>query len=112
MSAVFTRRPDPVAAIKWTGLNFPEVEAFFAQHVGDVEQTWLRNEPDEDWTPENTPRFSYNMVQFYDGSDDRSADPDGWIIVHLTMEPGDPERIEVLDEARFFRFYEAQDGAA
>lgn len=98
----YIRRPDPVAAIKWTGHNFPEVEQFVRDWIGPDDETGVRNEPDEGWPHE---RFAYNTVQFTelfdDGHDDVEVDPNRWIVVHQDFPAGHRERVEVLDDDWF-----------
>jgi hypothetical protein len=108
VSLDYVRKPDPVVAIKWTGYNFPEVEQFVRDWIGPDDETGVRNEPDEGWP---TDRFTYNTVQFtvvYDDStDDVEVDPGCWIVVHTGFPVGHQERVEVVDEDRFFATFEA-----
>lgn len=105
----YRRKPDPVAAILWTGYNFPDVEQFFRDWVPAMvaDEQGPYNEPDEGWPTE---RFTYNTVQYYDGDDDRSVDPGNWIIVHTdipeNVDRGIP-RIEAVGPDDFRRDYEA-----
>lgn len=105
----YSRKPDPVAAIKWTGHNFSEVEQFVRDWIGPDDETGIRNEQDEGWPTE---RFAYNTVQFslsFDGghTDDIEVDPDCWIVVHHSFPVGNDERVEVLDDDQFNIHYEA-----
>jgi hypothetical protein len=103
----YVRRHDPVAAIKWTGHNFLEVEQFVRDWIGPDDETGIRNEPGEGWPTE---RFAYNTVQFTvwtdDCTDDAEVDPDRWIVVHTDFPVGHRERVEVLDDDLFRRDYE------
>lgn len=99
---LFTHRLWRIAAIKWTGHNFPEIQQFVRDHVGPDDETGVRNEPDEGCPTE---KFAYNMVQFDAMGAQRrwhvELDPDRWIVVHLDI-PADQDmdnrRVEVLDD--------------
>lgn len=108
----YIRKPDPVAAIRWTGRNFPEVEQFVRDWIGPDYDTGVRNEPDEGWPDE---RFAYNIVQFelvYDNStEDVEIDPGRWIVVHTHFPVGHRERVEVLSDDDFQIHYQLVNGS-
>ncbi len=90
---VYTHRPWQVAAIRWTGDNFPDVEQFARDYLGDPDDIGLRNEPDE-----------YNMVQFDAWNDDQEVDPGRWIVVDL----GNPDNPtgQIMWDDEFHAAYE------
>jgi hypothetical protein len=90
-SPTHVRRTAPVAAIQWTGSNFPDVERFLIEHLG--EDCGPRNEPDED----------DNMVQFYAWDDDQEVDPGWWIVIHLNAGRPDGEIMHADEFAAAFR---------
>ncbi|OKI47272.1 hypothetical protein [Micromonospora sp. CB01531] len=96
---VYTHRPWKVAAIQWTGDNFPEVERFLIDNVG--EDCGPRNEPDEGWPHE---KYAYNMVQFYAWNGDQEVDPGMWIVVYLGL---DEPAGEIMHADDFRAAYEA-----
>lgn len=98
----YTHKPWPVAGIKWTGHNFPEVEAFVRTYIGPDDETGVRNDPDEGWPTE---KFAYNTVQFYACGDDQEVDPDGWIVVRTDLPADSRGRVWTLHDKQFLDEY-------
>lgn len=86
----YIHRAHRVAAIEWTGDNFPEVSAFLVEHLG--EECGPRSSRAED--VEAGIVSDYNMVQFEAWGDDQEVDPGHWIVVF-------PARDEAGDGAIF-----------
>jgi hypothetical protein len=90
----FTHRAWEVNAVQWTGDNFPEVERFIAENVGNDCGTRCDYDPDY--------KFSYNIVQF-STHEDYEVEEGDWIVVHRP--PHDPH-IEIMCETLFREAYE------
>lgn len=79
----YVHRRHRVAAIRWTGNNFAEVEAFLINNLG------------EDCGPRTTfyatsgDYVGYSIVQFTAWGDDREVDEGWWIVINLDdSDPG------------------------
>lgn len=81
---LYERKPRRVWAIQWTGRNWPAVQQFLADIVG--EDCGPRLEDDGD-----------NVVQFYAWGDDQEVDVGRWIVAY----PPEGRDGEILTEREF-----------
>lgn len=87
MGDIYRRKAHRVAAIEWTGTNFPEVETFLKEWIGG--DCVARNEPDREEI--NGKVYESNIVQFEAWGDDQEVDPGYWIVVYPDDPDGDGE---------------------
>jgi hypothetical protein len=100
---LYTHRPLRVAAIEWTGDNFPDVEAFL---TGRLTESNPRNEPES--VPDMPGRtIEYNTVQFDAWGDDQEVDPGSFIVIYLDSDPDDREG-DIVDADTFHILFERE----
>lgn len=101
---IYKCRAYEVAAIRWKGDNFSEVQSFLTHFVGEPAGLSLRNEKGSYVIAGQ--KKSYNTLLFYAWHDDQEVDEGRWIVVDLGKQ--DSGAIFIHDEFTE-RFEEAED---